>query len=214
MKDPYSVLGVSAYADDEDIKKAYRELVRKYHPDNYHDNPLEDLAEEKMKEINEAYDAINAERSAGYSSSTYGSSRARYGYTRQDSGQSARQNSSTSNNVYLRVRQAINSGDLATADRLLTTNQTRAAQWNFLMGSLCYRKGWLDEARRYYLAAVKMDPGNMEYRQAASYMDMQGSFYRPARPGMTSNDACSCCSTLIAADCCCECLGGDLISCC
>ena len=56
MKDPYSVLGVSQNATDEEIKKAYREQARKYHPDNYANNPLSDLAEEKMQEINEAYD--------------------------------------------------------------------------------------------------------------------------------------------------------------
>ena len=58
MRDPYQVLGVSSTATDEEIKKAYRNLARKYHPDNYHDNPLADLAQERMKEINEAYDVL------------------------------------------------------------------------------------------------------------------------------------------------------------
>ena len=58
MKDPYEVLGVPHGASDEEIKKAYRELARKYHPDNYANNPLADLAQEKMKEINEAYDTL------------------------------------------------------------------------------------------------------------------------------------------------------------
>ena len=53
MSDPYKVLGVSPNATDEEIKAAYRELARKYHPDNYVNNPLGDLAAEKMKEINE-----------------------------------------------------------------------------------------------------------------------------------------------------------------
>ena len=65
MRDPYSVLGVDQNASDEEIKKAYRELARKYHPDNYQNNPLADLAEEKMKEINEAYDAITKSRAGG-----------------------------------------------------------------------------------------------------------------------------------------------------
>ena len=65
MNDPYSVLGVSPNASDEEIKKAYRELARKYHPDNYQNNPLADLAEEKMKEINEAYETITKQRSGG-----------------------------------------------------------------------------------------------------------------------------------------------------
>ncbi|NMA36967.1 MAG: J domain-containing protein, partial [Papillibacter sp.] len=62
MRDPYEVLGVSRNASEDEIKKAYRELARKYHPDNYKDNPLSDLAQEKMKEINEAYDAITKGR--------------------------------------------------------------------------------------------------------------------------------------------------------
>ena len=52
MTDPYTVLNIPSTATDEEVKKAYRELARKYHPDNYHDNPLADLAQEKMKEIN------------------------------------------------------------------------------------------------------------------------------------------------------------------
>ena len=70
MKDPYEVLGVSRNASDSEIKTAYRELVKKYHPDNYANNPLADLASEKMKEINEAYDAVTKARS-GQSSGSY-----------------------------------------------------------------------------------------------------------------------------------------------
>ena len=76
---PYEVLGVSENADEETIKKAYKELVKKYHPDRYINNPLADLAAEKMKEINKAYDMITNKRTAtntgtstsstGYSSS-------------------------------------------------------------------------------------------------------------------------------------------------
>ena len=58
MRDPYQVLGVPSTATDEEVKKAYRNLAKKYHPDNYHDDPLADLAQEKMKEINEAYEEI------------------------------------------------------------------------------------------------------------------------------------------------------------
>ena len=58
MNDPYKILGVDRNATDDEVKEAYRKLARKYHPDNYGDNPLSDLAEEKMQEINEAYDAI------------------------------------------------------------------------------------------------------------------------------------------------------------
>ena len=91
MRDPYSVLGVKPDASDQEIKKAYRELARKYHPDNYVDNPLADLAEEKMKEVNEAYEAIQKQRSGGggggYSQSSSSSSGGyQYGYQQQSYG--------------------------------------------------------------------------------------------------------------------------------
>ena len=82
MKDPYEVLGVSRNASEQEIKAAYRELAKKYHPDNYQNNPLADLAQEKMREINEAYDEIVKERSSGR---TYGTGGGRSGGTGQGS---------------------------------------------------------------------------------------------------------------------------------
>ena len=64
MSDPYKVLGVSPNATDDEIKTAYRELAKKHHPDNYAESPLSELASEKMKEINEAYDTVMNERRA------------------------------------------------------------------------------------------------------------------------------------------------------
>ena len=71
MKDPYSILGVSPGASDEEVKNAYRNLARRYHPDNYDDNnPLKDLAKDKMQEINAAYDEIQRDRTPSTSSSS------------------------------------------------------------------------------------------------------------------------------------------------
>ena len=80
MRDPYEVLGVSPDAGDDEIKRAYRDLARKYHPDNYQNNPLSDLAEEKMKEINEAYDAITKGRTGGGAYGGGSGSQGGYGY--------------------------------------------------------------------------------------------------------------------------------------
>lgn len=63
MTDPYKVLEISPNATDDEVKRAYRELSRKYHPDTYVDNPLSDLAEEKFKEVQEAYQQIMDMRS-------------------------------------------------------------------------------------------------------------------------------------------------------
>lgn len=166
MNDPYQVLGVSESATDEEIKKAYRELARKYHPDNYHDNPLADLAQERMKEINAAYEQITKERSgAGRSAGGYGG----YGYGYGGARQQYRP-SGAGSSVLQQVRIAIETGDLGRAEALLANFSDHNAEWNFLKGAVCYRRGWMDEARRYYETACQMDPGNMEYRQALSFM--------------------------------------------
>ena len=209
MNDPYKVLGVSPSASDEEIKKAYHELARKYHPDNYHDNPLADLAQEKMKEINEAYDTLTKNGGAYRKTGTGGGANAY-----QSTGYSHR--SGSDSEIYERVRRCLNRGDVNEAERLLNTIDSCGAEWNFLMGSVCYRKGWLDEADRYFQNAAAIEPNNPEYRQAVSFMRSGGNAYRPARGGAYSDgdSICSVCTTLLAADCCCECMGGDLIPCC
>ena len=72
IANPYEVLGVSPSASNDEVKRAYREMSRKYHPDSYVDNPLSGLAEEKFKEIQEAYDQIMKEREGGFSGSYTG----------------------------------------------------------------------------------------------------------------------------------------------
>ena len=201
MRDPYSVLGVKPDASDQEIKKAYRELARKYHPDNYVDNPLADLAEEKMKEVNEAYEAIQKQRSGGggggYSQSSSSSSGGyQYGYQQQSYG------GGTNNPTYSRVRSLINMGDLNSAERLLQEVPQKNGEWYFLMGSIAYRRGWLDEAMQNYNLAVQMEPGNPEYRQALNMMQRGGQAYRPYghSGGMDSLD---CCTTMLCLNCLC-----------
>ena len=191
MRDPYSVLGVNQNASDEEVKKAYRELARKYHPDNYQNNPLADLAEEKMKEINEAYDIITKQRAGGggyqQPSGGYG------GYTQQRSYSSA-------NPTYARVRSLINSGDLGGAERLLHEVPQKNGEWYFLSGSIAYRKGWLDEAMQNYTIAVRMEPNNMEYRQALAMMQQRGAGYNPYGSYNTSTQ-CDPCSAYLCLSC-------------
>lgn len=93
-KNPYDVLGVRHGASQDEIKKAYRVLVKKYHPDSYKDHPLADLAKEKMQEINEAYDRLTSGNpSAGQSGQPGQSSQSGYtGYTGQQNTQQQWQN--------------------------------------------------------------------------------------------------------------------------
>ena len=196
MKDPYSVLGVSQSASDDEVKKAYRELARKYHPDNYQNNPLADLAEEKMKEINEAYDVITKQRSGGYQKTTSSG----YGY---QGGYQQQYSSASTNPAYARIRSLINAGDLQTAERLLMEVTQRSGEWYFLSGSIAYRKGWLDEAMQNYSRAVQMEPNNLEYRQALAMCQRGGNAYRPYGYTAGNIDACDCCTAMLCMNMCC-----------
>lgn len=208
MGDPYQVLGVSPSATDEQIKDAYRKLAKKYHPDQYAESPLKDLADEKMKEINEAYDTITAQRkNAGAGQG------AAYGGYYNVGGRP--------NSGFQDVRSLIMSGRVADAEQILNgvPAERRNAEWYFLKGSVLYRRGWLEEAKDHFSRACQMDPGNAEYSAALNQAMQQGSgmyggYY--AGGGMHHNDCntCDLCSSLMIADCCCECMGGDLIPCC
>ena len=166
MNDPYKVLNIPSTATDDEVKHAYRALARKYHPDNYHDNPLADLAQEKMKEINEAYEQIQRQRKTG-------GARQSASYTA-----GAAADTSTGDPLLRQVRVAINSGEITRAERLLNEATQRDAEWNYLMGVVCMRRGWLDEARRYLQTACQMEPDNAEYRRALQLF--AGAGYRPA----------------------------------
>lgn len=208
MNNPYEVLGVSENASDEEIKKAYRKLAKQYHPDNYTDNPLKDLADEKMKAINEAYDLIQKERAGN-------------GYNRQ---QNYGYNSNNTNNSYYgdsgfaRIRRLINSGRVDEAEVLLNGmgSGERNAEWHFLMSLVYYRKGWLQDARSEINLACSMDPYNREYRNFQQRMS-SGAYSSPYSNMNTNGggwSTCDVCTSLLCADCCCECLGGDCIRCC
>ena len=191
MNDPYQVLGVPETATDEEIKKAYRELARKYHPDNYHDNPLADLAQERMKEINAAYEQITKERSGGNRPGGSGSYGGYGGYQQQyyGGGQSS---------VLQQVRIAIQTGNISRAEALLANYSDHNAEWNFLKGAVCYRRGWMDEAMRYYQTACQMEPNNPEYQRALNLM-RNGSPYRPGGEPFGTLCAGNPCLTLCCA---------------
>ena len=229
VTDPYKVLGVSPNASEEEVKSAYRQLVKKYHPDNYADSPLADLANEKMQEVNEAYDMVinrlraggqngSSQQNAGYAGGNpYGGQQAGYGYNGGYGygGQASGQQSD--------IRRLIQQNRLVEAEELLDgiPVKNRDGEWYFLKGTIFFQRGWLDDAMNHFSTACRLNPNNPEYRAAMNRMmwQQQGNMGSPngsyrTGPDMAGMNACNCCSNLICADCCCECMGGDLIPCC
>lgn len=184
---PYEVLGVKEGASEEEIKAAYKELVKKYHPDRYADNPLSDLAEDKMQEINEAYDMLMK----GGARSSYGGS---------------------GSADFMQVRRDIDMGNLDSAEAALNGISGRTAEWFFLKGVIASRKGWYDEATRNLQTACSMDPGNQEYQRHYASIANRGNMFRNQAQGrgyMNQSNDDFCCQALqcyICADCCCDCI--------
>ena len=204
---PYEVLGVKQGASQEEIKAAYRKLVKQYHPDQYGDNPLKDLAQEKLTEVNKAYDMLK--NGGGNSGGTYSSN--------YSSNSNSSYNSGYSNNVagYAEIRRLIQMRNNIEAERRLNSMTNRDAEWHFLYGAVQLNKGWFDSALSNIEKACQMDPNNFEYRQSLNQLKMRaGGYANQYRTAQGGVDACTCCNNLICADCCCEMMGGDLIGCC
>jgi molecular chaperone DnaJ len=210
LKNPYEVLGINEGASEDEIKKAYRELVKKYHPDQYRDNPLEKLAEEKLREINEAYDYL---MKSGFSKGGTG-----YEWGKDSNRSNSQYNRSyNQGELFQRIRVNINNGNIGAAEELLSRSSTRNAEWHYLKGLIFLRRGWYNEAYSHIQTAVNMQPGNHEYRAALGRFNTAGRQYRDTAYGkgyQQSPDFCSVCQCLLCSDCCCECMGGDLIACC
>ena len=210
MKDPYSILGVSKDATDEEVKAAYHDLARKYHPDNYDEsNPLKDLAKEKMQEVNEAYDRICDERKK-----------------KKKSGGEKTESSHGGDGLYYRVRTLINDRNFKAAEVELSGVPVadRTAEWHYLASVLLMHRNRVNDAMRELEIACTMDPGNEEYQRAKEMFNntaggYSGAYYSGAGYSnshgrrSSADDACNCCTNLVCLDCLCECLGGDLIRC-
>ncbi len=191
MKDPYEVLGVRSGASKDEIQKAYRELVKRYHPDKFQSNPdMLGLAEEKMKEINQAYTYLLGHINDSVSST----------YSTDDAG------------IYAQVRQRMQSGDLYGAEDLLVKISDKTnPEWYFLNGIIYAQRGWYDKAHEYIGRAHDERPNNAEYSQAYEAIRKTSRRQGPIYTGgqMSDGTAClNCCATLACADLCCNCMGG------
>lgn len=200
ISDPYKVLGISPKASNDEVKRAYRELSRKYHPDSYVNNPLSDLAEEKFKEVQEAYKQIMDEREHGFSGRSY---------------QSSSSSGDTASVEMGAVRNYINSGHYQEALNLLSRISAQTAQWHYYYAVASSGIGNNLDAMNHAERAAAMEPGNMEYRGFLNQLKMRGNRYQGAGRqygggGLTTGNFCC---DLWCADSLCECMGGDLCPC-
>lgn len=190
-------MGVSQDASEEEIKKAYYALVRKYHPDQFQQGTKEyDEALEKMKEINAAYDVLTKGEPATQSGPSGGGAGGGYYSSQSDA------------EIFMRVRMLLQLGNLSVAAQLLNSVQNHNAEWHYLMGVLCSRRGWYSQARTYLKQAVDMDPSNAEYRNAYNSFEGQGQQSQGRRyvGGQINQQICSACACFSMASCC---LGGN-----
>jgi len=205
-KNYYEILGVRENASKEEIRSAYRELVKKYHPDKYRNNPLADLAEEKLKEINEAYDYLMNNASSGtndqYQRGSYRQQNYDYYHGQEN---------------FQKVRSFIRVGNYDAAYSLLQNMERNHAEWYFLSGLVSLNKGWYQQAAEQIQTALRMSPGNPEYLAVWNNMHQRTYHYQNAaqqRGYQQNNNLCQLCTCLYCSDCCCECCGGDIIECC
>ena len=198
IQDPYRVLGVPSNASDDEIKRAYRNLAKKYHPDVNHGSPE---AEQKMKEINEAYDMIvNHKYTPGQNASGYQGgyqSANQGGYQRsggayQDpfggfggfggydySGQRTSYDNTANESSDMRaVRNYISSGHYSEALNLLSRITVRDARWCYYCALANEGLGNRVNALNYIQQAVRMDPGNYEYQEMLNRLQYGGGAYQ------------------------------------
>lgn len=214
MKNPYEVLGINEGASEEEIKKAYREQVKKYHPDQYQDNPLSQLAEEKLREVNEAYEYLSGK---GNSAKTSNGWSGRSSYTGGAQNSYAGGGQGSGDGSFRQVRLYINSGNIAAAEAMLESISNKNAEWFYLRGLIFMKKGWYNEAIMNVKQACNMDPSNYEYRDALNRMNSNNNMYRgnAYNKGYGGSPSfCDICMFAWCTDSLCECCGGDLISCC
>ena len=229
MNDPYSILGVSRGASDKEIKRAYRNLSRRYHPDSFANSPRAEAeaAAEKFKQIQEAYNQIVSERS-GQTSGNYGYG----GYGRNGAGQSY----SEEDQQLMAAMNYIRARRFNEALHVLDGIENHNARWYYFSSVANMGLGNNVTAKDHAQKAVEMEPDNMEFRQYYQQLvngGGYGSFGSPFGGGYGggyggyggygnyggyggSYNSCgtgNLCCDLWCADSLCECMGGDLCSC-
>jgi len=183
VQDPYKVLGVSPDASDEEVKKAYRDLTKKYHPDL---NPGDEDAARKMNDINAAYDQIKSgnvqtagayQQAYGYGPGAYGQQYS--GWTDWAGWNGTQQARQTERSEYTAARNFMRNGMYREALNALSgvPAEERDARWYYLSAGANMYLGKKAAALEHARRAVAMEPDNAEYRQLLELLQSGGDFY-------------------------------------
>lgn len=223
MANPYEVLGVAPGASDDEIKKAYRNLSRKYHPDANINNPNKELAEERFKEVQQAYDQIMKEKQQGYSYDSFGgSSQGGYygdfgtfgGFGRYGGGQQYSTGSSDTDTIELQAAaNYINHRCYREALNVLANIKNRSAKWYYYSAMANAGTGNNVTAKEHIAQACAMEPNNMQFRAFEQQLNYGGDWYSNmgrgyARPFAGSSSFClSLCLMNVLCNCCCNPIG-------
>ncbi|MDO4276700.1 MAG: J domain-containing protein [Eubacteriales bacterium] len=217
MLDPYSILGISRDASDEEIKKAYRRLSRKYHPDANIDNPNKEQAEEKFKEVQQAYEQIMKEKEYGSEASGGFGGFGGYGGFGGFGGQ---QNSGYQDEESIRRQAAANyvqSGHYQEALNVLDSLLQRNGQWYYLSAMANMGIGNNVSALNHIREAVRLEPDNSQYRMLLQRMEGGGTWYQERQNpfgGMPSAGDGLCMKLCLANMACNLCCPGSGMLCC
>lgn len=224
QKDPFVVLGVSENVSQDELYRAYKEKRALYEDKRFEPGDVGADACAKLEEIETAYnDARDLLRSRPYDEQekTYSDATSEDGSENLDE-----------------AERAVKENRMDDAQKILDNCITRSARWHYIQSAVFYRKNWHSDALKQLEFACNMEPGNAKYAEAKRSLETQmkahtdeksNSFYNESEKngekvytgpdsdyvaGRRGCNVCDCCSSLICADCCCECMGGDLISCC
>lgn len=206
MNNPYKVLGVNENATQEEIRAAYLQLVKKYHPDRYTDLDLKAVANEKLVEINEAYEFLT-KKTSGSANRGPGSSQG-YGGGYSGGGSAYAGPNATE---FARARAFLGQNNLQAAKAVLDSIPIRNAEWYYLYGIIYLRQGWFDKAREYLTIAYQQEPGNAEYASAYNTIRHTGNPYArqtgPFHANCSPCDICAgaMCFSSFGIPCCCWC---------
>lgn len=211
QNDPYLILGVSKDATQEEIKAAYESLRAQYSADLFEEGEKGANASRMLNRLEEAYnECLELQQRNVHVSGGTGS--------------------------YGDITQLIKDGKLEQAQEQLDNIEYRDGEWHYLQAVIYHRRNWNVESKKQLEIALAIDANNEKYQRALDNLKryMQGEaqprpdaaqggqtragYSRPDAAGSemdrNANACCNTCSTLICCDCCCECMGGDLIPCC